>query len=157
MKTICLIDSTIFCEIIDVPRMASQKESVAEELIGKYNSGETLLLPTTTILETGNHIGQNGDGGARRRTALRFVEQVRMAVSGVAPFLVTPLFSADTINEWLDEFPNWVAHSDSKGKGSGFGDLTIYKEWDRQCKLNPLGRVYIWSLDAHLQSFDRRP
>jgi predicted ATPase len=34
-------------------------------------------------------------------------------------------------------------------------DLSIQKEWARQCELHPLRRVYIGSLDAHLSSYDR--
>lgn len=38
-----------------------------------------------SILETGNHIAQNGNGSIRRTTALRFTKAVRGAFEGEAP------------------------------------------------------------------------
>ena len=34
-------------------------------------------------------------------------------------------------------------------------DLSIAKEFDRQCRLHPFRRVAVWSLDKHLALFDR--
>jgi hypothetical protein len=42
-----------------------------------------------TILETGNHIAQNGDGNQRRICAEKFVDQVTQALEGKSPF--TPI------------------------------------------------------------------
>lgn len=53
--------------------------------------------------------------------------------------------------QWLDEFPNWAI------QGSGLGDLSINQDWERQCELKRGRRVYIWSSDDHLSSFDRGP
>jgi len=52
---------------------------------------------------------------------------------------------------WLDEFP------DSAMRGVSIGDLTIIKEYERQCELHPTRRVLIWSLDDDLQGYDRAP
>lgn len=65
MSAICLIDTTIFLEILDVPRKATRHEHMILELQRKMEDGETLFLPMATILETGNHIAQNGDGRQR--------------------------------------------------------------------------------------------
>ena len=117
----------------------------------KVKQKEVLLLPMSAILETGNHIGQNGDGRQRRKAAQRFVALIQKAIRGETPFTTTPLFEVEALLEWLEEFPNWA------GRGSGLGDLTILGEWERQCALNPAKRVYIWSTDRHLSSYDRRP
>ena len=58
MSAICLIDTTIFLEILDVPRKATRHEHVILELQRKMEDEETLFLPMATILETGNHISQ---------------------------------------------------------------------------------------------------
>jgi hypothetical protein len=152
-----VIDTSIFCEILSVPNMCQNARTVLEALKQKATAREELMLPMATILETGNHIGQNGNGGARRRAAIRFVEQVRKALAGQSPFTATGLMDRTKLDLWLGELPDWSARVDRRGKGSGLGDLTIYKEWCELCEKFPRRRVYIWSADAQLASYDRLP
>jgi len=129
-------------------------ESFAEitaELKLRIKEDESLLLPMSAILETGNHIGQNGNGRQRRQAAKRFVDLIQQAIRGETPFEATTFFGQEALLEWLGEFPDWAS------RGSGLADLTIVKEFERQCSLNPMRRVYIWSNDQHLSSYDRRP
>lgn len=58
MGAICLIDTSIFLEILNVPHKASQSELIFQELKEKIEAGESLFLPMATILETGNHIAK---------------------------------------------------------------------------------------------------
>jgi hypothetical protein len=155
--TVCIIDTSIFCEMLAVPNMTSNKSAVQHALKVKINAREALMLPVTAILETGNHIGQNGDGGARRKAAGRFVEQVRAAIEGRAPFTATAFLDRPKLLDWLTEFAEWAGRVDAKGKGSGLGDLTIYREWLEMCDKFPGRRVYVWSTDAQLLGFDRIP
>ncbi len=155
--SVCLIDTSVFCELLKVPNMDRRHSEMMGLFAEKLAAQETLLLPMTTILETGNHIGQNGDGRQRRQAAERFVEQVRLALQGQSPFTPTPLFSREDLGGWLSEFPDWAMRSDSRGKGSGLGDLSIVKAFERQCLLTPFRRVYIWSLDEQLAHYDRTP
>ena len=157
--TICIVDTTIFCEMLRVPNMYADPEGVRAEFETKVTASprEEFMLPMTTILETGNHIGQNGDGGTRRKAAQRFVDQVTSAIAGRTPFTATAFLDRAKLLEWLVDFPDWAGSADAKGKGSGLGDLTIYKEWDELCEKFPSRRVYIWSRDAQLSSYDRQP
>lgn len=155
--SICILDTSVFCPILNVPSKSANRKEVFEELQNKLKRRETLLLPMTTIIETGNHIGQNGDGRLRRETAVRFVTEVTSALQGTSPFTATPIFEAPRLIELLAGFPEWAGRSDDRGKGSGFGDLTIYHEWLRFCGLFPLRRVYVWSQDAQLSACDRQP
>ena len=116
-----------------------------------------LLLPMTAILETGNHIGQNGDGAMRRAAALRFVERTGQALRGETPFQTTPMVDKEQLIAMLAEFPNWAGRNDARGKGSGLGDLTIHGEWNQLCKRMPERRIYIWSLDDQLAAYDHLP
>lgn len=86
MSAICLIDTTIMVEILNVPRKAGLHKEVLSELETKIQNKETLFLPMATILETGNHIAQNGDGNQRRNCAQKFVDQVQKALNGESPF-----------------------------------------------------------------------
>ncbi len=149
--SICLIDTSILCEILQVPNRCANHQEIFAEMEEKIPT-DTLLLPVSAILETGNHIGQNGDGRQRREAAHRFVAFVRDAIRGETPFTTTPFFEPEVLLTWLDEFPDWAQG------GSGFGDLTIVQEFHRQCSLNPSRRVYIWTLDTrHLSSYTWEP
>lgn len=146
--TICLIDTSIFCELLAIPKMYSNRAVIAAEFRNRADAHEVFLLPMATLVETGNHIGQNGNGDQRRQTAQRFVGQVSRAFQGTAPFTLTRFPEIGEFSGWLAAFP------DRACEGIGLGDLTIIAEWERQRTLNPTRRVYIWSLDKHLSAFD---
>ncbi|MBV4537963.1 hypothetical protein [Pseudomonas urmiensis] len=151
MTAVCLLDTSIFLEILNVPVKAQQHTKILEELAKRIQLKESLFLPMATILETGNHIGQNGDGGARRACAERFVTQVSKALEGGSPFKPISFLKAEEMVVWLRDFP------DHATGGSGLGDLSIIHDWNRLCLQNRGRRVYIWSLDKHLASYDRPP
>lgn len=155
--SICIIDTSIFCEIIGVPFMCSNRSKILEALKEKIKNREQLLLPMTTIIETGNHIGQNGDGNQRRQTALRFVDEVSKAIRGDTPFRPTSMVDGPRLVDLLSGFPDWVGRNDARGKGSGLGDFTLYNEWLQLCDQFPGRRVYIWSLDDQLAMYDSAP
>jgi hypothetical protein len=150
--SICLLDTSILCELLEVPHLCKDPAGVLSELEQRIKDRETFLLPLSTIVETGNHVGQNGDGQARRSAAERFVNLIRHALRGQTPFTPTPFFETEELLIWLEEFPEWAT------RGSGLADLTIVKEFERQCQMHPQRRVYIWSIDRrHLSAYDRRP
>ena len=116
--SICLLDTTILCEILEVPKLCRDSTGVLAELDAKVRRRESLLLPMSGILETGNHVGQVGDGRQRREVAKKFILLIQQAIRGEAPFTPTPFFEPDDLLAWLDEFPDWAA------RGSGFADLS---------------------------------
>lgn len=65
MSAICIIDTSVFCNILDVPRRNQHHAESVAALAEMLASRHTLLLPLATIYETGNHIAQNGDGRLR--------------------------------------------------------------------------------------------
>jgi hypothetical protein len=151
MGAICLIDTSIFLEILNVPQKASQSELILQELKEKIKAGESLFLPMATILETGNHIAQNGDGNQRRTCAEKFVDQVTQALEGKSPFTPINFLKKEDLQGWLKKFP------DEAMGGRGLGDLSIIHDWQRICNKTPVRRVYIWSLDNHLKGYNRPP
>ena len=155
--TIALVDTSVLCELLEVPKMCSDHKTYLKMFMDRSADGEWFLLPMATLLETGNHIGQNGDGRQRRKAAEQFVSLVKQAITGDTPFTATPFVDPETLAGWLAKFPDWVTRGDAKGKGSGLGDLSIYQEWLHQRKRNPKRRVYIWSKDIHLSSYDESP
>ena len=148
MNAIAIVDTSIVCELLGVPGKTQEALAITE-LKTKVGAGEALFLPMAAVLETGNHIGQVADGGSRRACAVGLVTLVESALSGTSPFVALGFWDKARLREWISEFPKWAS------SGSGLGDLSIKRDWDEQCALNPGRHVYIWSRDAHLRSFDR--
>lgn len=150
MSAICLIDTSIFLEILDVPMKATNHEHVLLELQRKIENRDTLFLPMATILETGNHIAQNGDGGQRRICAINFVSQVSKALNGQSPFKPISFLEEEQLQQWLLEFPDYAMI------GNSLGDLSIIHDFQRFCRQSPRREIYIWSQDSHLSSFHQQ-
>lgn len=148
MRTICLIDTSIFVNILNVPNMNRDHVPITQELELKIRNNEGLFLPMATILETGNHIAQNGDGNQRRTRANLFARQVELAIDGKSPFTPVNFLEAHDLRRWLSDFPDWAMQS------RGLGDLSIVHDWERVRDQNQARRVYIWSLDTHLSGYD---
>lgn len=149
MSAICIIDTTVFCNILGVPNKSQHREVTLDTLKEYIESGAILLLPMATIYETGNHIGQNGDGRQRRQMAKRFAFQVQEAMKGNAPWTPTPMDTIEELSQWLNDFPDWVMGN------SGLGDLSILQIFHKQCALFAARDVFIWSYDEHLSSYSR--
>ena len=151
MANIVIVDTSILLNLLDVPFKNDQQPEVVEQLNDHIRNGDLLFLPIATVLETGNHVAQNGDGNQRRQCALRLVETVRTAVTDSIPWALAPLPDSETLVSWLDDFPR------SAMRGVGIGDHSIVKAWERTCDEFPGARVSVWSLDGDLQGYDRIP
>lgn len=148
--TICIVDTSVFCNILDIQGRNQARDRALSELEAYLEEEHTLLLPLAAVYETGNHIAHLGDGGLRRQTATRFVDEVRKAISGRSPWTPTPIPDKQATLGWLDEFPDHAMREIS------LADLSIIKEFENQCGLHRMRRVFIWSYDADLSAHDRR-
>jgi hypothetical protein len=158
MSSICLIDTSIFLNFLNVPNCNQSREKVLQDFKDYAAAGCTFLLPMATILETGNHIAQNGDGNIRRTTAQKFVTQVKAAFSGEAPWQPIQFPNTEAISTWIDQFPDLAGQNKNQKKESGgtsFGDLSIIQDFQNQCRKYPMSEVFIWSLDQDLDSYRR--
>lgn len=151
MRSVILVDTGVFLNVLDVPGFNQHVREVRQALEGFIEKTDFLLLPIAAIVEGGNHIAQLSNGDDRRCYAKRFVKQVHMALNGDAPWTPTSVPDEELLGEWLNEFPNCAMRKVS------LGDLTIIKGWEAACERHPTMRVCVWSLDAHLQGYDRRP
>jgi hypothetical protein len=146
MSAICLIDTSVFMEILNVPGKAMAHEETLVDLRGKIEGGETLFLPMATILESGNHVAQVQNGSQRKRLAEEFVHYVKQALKGESPFKPLNFTTPEQMQLWLDDFP------ESAMRRQGLGDLSIIYDFRTQCSKNRYLKVYVWSLDDHLSS-----
>lgn len=149
--TVSIVDTTVFCNLLEVPNLCGQTDRAFDELDDFVERDCRLLLPVATIYETGNHIAQNGGGTERRQAAERFSDQVRQAFAGEAAWTPTPIHAEEDLLGWLDDFRDYAM------RGVGLADVSIIRIFEEQCRLHPTRRVFIWSYDGDLNSYDRRP
>lgn len=160
MSSICLIDTSIFLNLLDVPGRNNEKAEVTSSFQAFVELETTFILPMATIIETGNHIAQNGNGTARRHTAERFCEVVAASFDGTAPFRPSEFPNTAEISGWLKEFPNHAGRNKSPEKineGTSFGDLSIIKDFEKCQERFYMSEVFIWSLDGDLNQYRHMP
>jgi hypothetical protein len=153
MGSICLIDTSIFLNFLNVPHRNESRDQVLQDFKTYVASDCLFLLPMATILETGNHIAQNGDGNQRRKIAQQFVTTVKQTFSGQSPWEPIDFPSTQEISAWLDQFPDLAGQNKAPQKleGTSFGDLSIIQDFKKTCHRFPMSEVFIWSLDQDLQ------
>ena len=157
MSAIVLVDTSVFLNVLDVPGFNQDRDTVLEEFERRIRLGQHFLLPMATVWETGNHIARLSSGGLRRDYASRLVAQVKLAVTGEAPYRATYLPERDEFLTWIEEFPDYAMRNKSATKtncGVSLADLSIIKEWERTCSIHSMSRVLIWSLDDDLAGYD---
>lgn len=158
MNNICLIDTSIFLNILDVPSKNSDRVEVFESFEIFTKLGCEFIIPVATIIETGNHIAQNGDGNTRRQVAQEFYDLLEKSYQNEAPFRFSNIFTNEQLRQWIALFPNHAGRNKSPQKtteGTSLGDLTIIKEFEMLCDLHQRADIFIWSLDADLIAYKR--
>lgn len=159
MNSICLIDTSIFLNLLDVPSRNESKEIIFQNFQEYIEAGCIFLLPMATILETGNHIAQNGDGNIRRKTASLFVKAVLDAFAGEAPWRPMEFPTTQEMSTWLAEFPDQAGRNKTSQKleGMSLGDFSIIQDFQKTCQKFAMSEVFIWSLDQDLSRYIQTP
>lgn len=143
------IDTSVFTNILDVPFMNDERESVMSEFrqILKAKDTDKMILPFATIIETGNHIAHNGSGSQRRRVAERFSEIIEKTIWGEAPWAYYgQQLTMEDLHAICIQFP------EAAMRGEGFGDLSIIQAYHRYKEAVPaINEIRIWTLDRHMR------
>jgi hypothetical protein len=153
-RSVVFVDTSILLNILDVPRMNAERIKVVDDY-KKRVGGASLVLPITTVIETGNHICQIPDGGARRACAERFVGMLELVIAGRSPFVLHEA-------AWDGAFLSGLVQGGSTGVllvdhlthgRLGCGDLAILVERDRYLARVAKGvSAVVWTLDRGLSS-----
>lgn len=146
---VTFIDTSVLCELLQVPGRCGQHESIRAEFVLRSEQGERFVIPITAVIETGNHIAQAA--GNRREAAKRFVALLGAAGSAEAPFTVHRA-SLD------DQFLADLCAGNATGQpfielangGMGAGDVSILVERDRFKRDSAYTDVRVWTLDVAL-------
>jgi len=153
IQGIRLIDTCVLCEILEIPDKSNPIDSkkYSDEYDLFSDMGGRFVLPLATLIETGNHIAQNGDGTLRRRAAEIFVNFVQAAMNDESPFLKIDGIWDARVGEWIKGFPDEAMRDQGNGKGKGLGDCSIQRDYEfvkRNCGVTGMP-VEIWSKDKH--------
>jgi hypothetical protein len=68
--SVCLLDTSILCELLQIPGKCGSFQEAASELERKVQQGESLLLPLTAVLEqaiTSARMAMGGNAGLPRK------------------------------------------------------------------------------------------
>ncbi len=147
MKSVKLIGTSVLCELLEIPGKsnpldAGKVRTEFGKLVGKDVS---FILPLATVLETGNHIAQNGNGNVRRAKAKELADFVAKSLEEASPFLSPPFWQNEDLRAWMVQFPT------SAMQGIGLGDVSIKRDLERARERLPSATpVEIWSKDSHL-------
>lgn len=144
------IDTTVFCNILPVPGRDQDRAAVMKELKVRLNLG-TLILPVTTVIETGNFIAQLSSGGQRRAAALRFVGVLELICADKAPWTLHQFAWDKAILEDLISGSGTGGTLIQQAEAKvGAGDLTILAEMRAYARRTQAANVRVWSLDGGL-------
>ena len=161
MADICLLDTSILLNILNVPNRNQQRKSVLDDFDVYISAGCKFIIPLVVAVEVGNHISQNGDGTTRRQTAKRFVDMMHSTFSGQLPFEISDFDLKVEWQNWIDEFVDKAGHNKTVTKsneGMSLTDLSIIKEFEDIQAKNIANRrkhvkVFIWSHDSDLAAY----
>ncbi|MFI7297873.1 hypothetical protein [Streptomyces sp. NPDC050121] len=148
LPVVDFLDTSVFVEILDVPYMNDHRSDVLTEMDVRLRGGVSFVLPTATVIETGNHVFQIKEGRARRRCADVFMKTLRRTARGEAPWRLHE-------RTWDGAFLASLCDGGSTGMDLGehaatgllgTGDLSIVAERDLYAS-RVQARVRIWTLE----------
>lgn len=144
---IWIMDTSVFTNVLNVPGRNQDRDEILELFKERIEGNDTFLLPYAAIIETGNHIAQL-DGNYKYDYANKFIEQLKLAIEGKAPWKPMKFPTHEDLQNWLADFPAFC------GKGIGFGDYSIIKEWEEQKEQFKAYSVRVWTLDDDLKGYE---
>lgn len=145
------IDTSIIMNLLEVPHKCEKAEKVKAEFKTAVDNKDILILPVSTIIESGNHIAHIADGTIRRRLALKFKEFLEKTANGEAPWkLYGVKLEKEDLLLLAERFPDYALHYKM-----GLGDMSIICFYEKYKEEVPaVGHIMIWSEDRHLQGYE---
>ncbi|TNM27237.1 hypothetical protein [Streptomyces sedi] len=150
------LDTSVLVEFLDVPHRNARRAEVLAEMDARLKAGVRFVLPTATIVETGNHVFQIKDGAARRDRALHLRSLLLKTARGEAPWVLHE-------RTWDGAFLTSLCHGGTTGmdlaehavrQQLGTGDLSIVAERDLYAS-RARADVRIWTLEATMGTWAR--
>ncbi len=163
MTDICILDTSIILNILNVPNKNQDKVTVIKDFKTYAESECRFIIPLVVAVEVGNHISQNGNGDTRRDIAKKFVDMMQKTFNGSSPFEISDFDLKLEWRNWINEFTDKAGQNKTAAKpneGMSLTDLSIIKEYDalqakNRANRNKHVKVFIWSLDSDLEFYGR--
>lgn len=161
MADICLLDTSILLNILDVPGRNQDKDKVMADFQAYFEAKCSFIIPFVVAVEVGNHISRNGDGRVRRERASRFVKMMQSTFNNETPFAISNFDLKNEWQNWIGEFIDRAGQNKTIAKpneGMSLTDLSIIKEYNalqakNRANRNKRDTVFIWSLDSDLKAY----
>ncbi|QNP71406.1 hypothetical protein IAG44_19525 [Streptomyces roseirectus] len=158
LPVVDFLDTSVFVEILNVPYMNDHRDEVLSEMDARLKASVRFVLPTATVIETGNHIFQIGEGTLRRDRAASFMSLLHKTASGEAPWVLHE-------RTWDGSFLTSLCNGGTTGMNLaehalheqlGAGDLSIVAERDLYAS-KVQAKVRIWTLEAVMGTWAELP
>ncbi|MEU2222023.1 hypothetical protein [Streptomyces sp. NPDC018347] len=158
LPVVDFLDTSVFVEILDVPHMNGHRSEVLAQMDDRLKAKVRFVLPTATLVETGNHVFQIKDGTARRTCARTFLSLLRKTAAGQAPWVLHE-------RTWDGAFLASLCDGGTTGmdlaehavrQQLGTGDLSIVAERDLYAA-RVQAEVRIWTLEATMGTWAELP
>ncbi len=143
------IDTSIMTNLLNIPNKNEQHTEIKLEFEESVKAGDDLILPISTIIETGNHIAHVDDGRLRRKIAERFSEYLRKTADKNPPWTLYGIdITKHDLIDLANDFPEKAMIK------MGIGDLSIIHFYKKnKDEIPSIGRIMIWSTDSHLSGY----
>jgi hypothetical protein len=147
------VDTSVLVNLLDLHGFNQDRKAVQDDFKRRLEAKDTLILPITTVIETGNHIAHLGGGMHRRDVAEKFAALLQRICDGTIPWQLHSV-------QWDSAFLQHVIAGASTGTSlvdwavaaMGCGDLCILTEREAYRQRSGIQDVRVWSLDAHLKA-----
>ncbi|MFD5554058.1 hypothetical protein ACFWIA_09495 [Streptomyces sp. NPDC127068] len=158
LPVVDFLDTSVFVEILDVPHMNAHRKAILSEMDARLDARVRFVLPTATVIETGNHVFQIKDGAARRTCAATFMNLLLRTARGEAPWVLHE-------RTWDGDFISSLSRGGTTGmdlaehavcQQLGTGDLSIVAERDLYAS-RAQAEVRIWTLEATMGTWAELP
>ncbi|MEC4018373.1 hypothetical protein [Streptomyces sp. H27-D2] len=158
LPVVDFLDTCVLVEVLNVPFMNERRDAVVAEMERRKQEGVKFVLPTATVIETGNHVFQVKDGRARRKCADAYTHLLRATAEGRAPWrLHERTWDAALLNALCEGGVTGMSLTEhAVRKQLGTGDLSIVAERDMYAE-RVQAKVRIWTLEATMQTWAEIP
>lgn len=151
---VSFVDTSIVCNMVPVPGRDQHRADVLTELAERRAAGQTLILPVTAVVETGNFIAQVADGRLRRSAATTFSGLMQLVAAGKAPWKLHEFMWGRTfLDKLLTGGGTGMSLIEHAVNEFGAGDLCILTERLVYQSRSTLDDVSIWTRDEKLTSY----
>lgn len=157
MKSVIFVDTSVMLNLLDVPGKNSHRDEVRATFKQHARGGEVLLiLPVTTIIETGNHIAQLDHRGLSRQRAERLCDFLRQSQEGRPPWTISgSRWDESALSDLVQGADNIPSLPDLASQKVGAGDAAILHERRRYLARADVPSnmpVTIWTYDNGLRA-----